>query len=125
MTVPLDSRHTQGFGTSAPLRSAAETRELQLKVRALVDDSLTEYEQRAELRELLLMLDLLRPAASAPMRGSIGPACAEDMGTLRGYRRHVAAYSTPCNPCLNARMEELRDHWRALGIEHTDIVTHA
>lgn len=121
--MPLDSRHTQGFGAPVPLRTAEQTRELQLKVASLiVSDTLPDAWQEAHLRELLLMLDLMKPTADAPRRVAVASACAEDVGTLRGYRRHVAAYSTPCNPCLNARREELDERWRTLGIDRTDIV---
>lgn len=42
--------------------------------------------------------------------------CGKDRGTLVGYRRHLAAYSTACADCVRARVAELDERWERLGI---------
>lgn len=119
--MPLDSRHTQGFGPTGTLRTAAQVRDLQLRVAGKVfddgDDAPSEAEQQVDLSEILQTLGLLRVTLK-----TITSACGPLAGTLRGYRKHLAAYSTPCQLCLDARQYELDERWRTLGIEQPDQV---
>lgn len=63
-------------------------------------------------------------AAPAFVRGNVTrhsllPTCGADVGTLRGYNRHITSYNTPCSPCLAARQAQLTERWERLGLpEH-------
>ena len=65
------------------------------------------------------------PAASpTPLRRnvtrhSLVPTCGSDVGTLRGYNRHLTSYNVPCDACTAARSQELWNRWGKLGLpEH-------
>ena len=120
--MPLDSRHTQGFGPES-LRTATQVRDLQLRIAGKVfddgADAPAEDDQKAELRELLLTLGLLRVTTKVSVTAA---ACGPLAGSLRGYRKHLAAYSMPCQRCIDARQHELDERWRNLGIERPDLV---
>lgn len=55
-------------------------------------------------------------AASRSRRCAVELACGRDVGTARGYNRHISTYSTPCPPCSAARTRELNERWARLGI---------
>ena len=63
-------------------------------------------------------------SAPTPVRGNVTrhsllPTCGADVGTLRGYNRHITSYNTPCQPCLDARQVQLTERWERLGLpEH-------
>jgi hypothetical protein len=48
--------------------------------------------------------------------------CGDRPGTERGYRRHLAAYQTPCGECLRWRTDQLNARWTRLGVDPTSEV---
>lgn len=76
-----------------------------------------------DLRAVLEVMGLLRrfdhPRPSARRATA---SCEPWTGTLRGYRYHLRASSTPCPACTTARTDELRTRWDYLGINTDEVV---
>lgn len=75
------------------------------------------------LREVLEVLGLLRrfDAVRLDPRRSTA-SCEPWTGTLRGYRQHIRASSTPCPACTNERVRDLAARWKRMGIETDEVV---
>ena len=49
-------------------------------------------------------------------RHGLESVCGVDVGTLKGYNRHITAYNTACSPCVRAHQDALDERWARLGI---------
>lgn len=101
-------------------RTNAELRDVQV---ALANAALELEASAEDLRAVLEIMGLLRrfdyPRPSARRATA---SCEPWTGTLRGYRYHLRASSTPCPACTTARTDELRQRWADLGINTDEVV---
>lgn len=117
----LQERREQLLGQ--PTLAPEALRRVQLTLAQLVDEDTTldESDKIGELAELLGSLGILRYVAEARPRRTLGLACEQFTGTLKGYRMHLRAYAAPCDRCLAARREELDARWTDMGLEPTNL----
>lgn len=96
-------------------RPAKQVRAIQLTVANEIYQSgefRRDREREAALAEVLQVLGIYYRTGDSPRQLVV--RC----GTISGYRRHLIAYQTPCNPCVAARQRELDERWRNLGIDN-------